>query len=561
MKRLLLFFVFVVIVTTGYTQSQRLVLLEEFTSATCGPCVAANVRFHTWQTQNPDKFTSIYYHVNWPSAGDPMNLANAVENGARVTYYGVTSVPESNLDGNYYNGGASGWSMTNINNRYAMPSPFEIQLRHQVSAGQDSVYSTMLIKCTQNINASMTAQNVIIEKWIHFNSAPCNNSNGERDFYNVMKKMIPGSSGTTIPSSMVAGDYVLLEGAWKFGIVYDVNQIASVGFVQNKNTKEIYQTANSTPDALALPFSNDLQVLEILNVPVKTCKNIITPTVKIRNNGNNPVTSMTIKYKVNDGTLGSYTWNGNLQSMQKTMVTLPEYSFDILSQNVLSVYTTSPNNMSDEYPKNDTAFFSLTSSAVSTNEIRLVLRTDNLPQDITWDVKNSMGVAVDAGGPFPIANHIYLDTITLTQADCYTFTIYDAGGNGICCANGVGVYEISSGGTIIKQGGQFGSFESTEFWMESPTTVGEENSAAPFNVYPNPFDQTANVSFYLAGSTEVILNLYSAFGQLVQSRSLGNQGAGRHETTIAGTNLKPGVYILQLRTAAGVYSRKISVIR
>jgi len=243
------------------------------------------------------------------------------------------------------------------------------------------------------------------------------------------------------------------------------------------------------------------------------------------------------------------------------LITLPAYSFDILPQNVLSAYTTSPNNLSDEYPKNDTAFFSLSASAVSTNEIRLVLRTDNLPQDITWDVKNSLGVAVDAGGPFALPNHIYLDTIYLPQADCYTFTIYDAGGNGICCANGVGVYEISSGGNVIKQGGQFGSFESTEFWIESPTSVGDDHNATSLNVYPNPFDQTANVSFYLDNNTEVTLNLYSAFGQLVQSSSLGNQGAGRHETTIGGTNLKPGVYILQLRTSAGVYSRKISVIR
>jgi hypothetical protein len=303
MKKLLLFIVFVVIVTTGHTQSQRMVLLEEFTSATCGPCVAANARFHTWQLQNPEKFTSIYYHVNWPAAGDPMNLSNPVENGARVTYYAVTFVPQSNLDGNYYNGSADGWNMTTVNNRYAMPSPFEIQLKHQVSAGNDSVYSTMLITCTQDVTASMTAHNVIIEKWIHFNAAPCPNSNGERDFYNVMKKMLPGSLGTTINSNMVAGDYVLLEGAWKFGTVYNVNQIASVGFVQNKNTKEIYQTANSTTNALALPYNTDLQVMEILNVASKTCKNTVTPFIKIRNNGNDPITSLTVNYKVNIGTV------------------------------------------------------------------------------------------------------------------------------------------------------------------------------------------------------------------------------------------------------------------
>jgi hypothetical protein len=561
MKRLLLLVMISSLLTTGYSQTQRLVLLEEFTSATCVPCVSANARFHNWQTQNPDKFTSIYYHVNWPSPGDPMNLANPVENGARVSYYGVTYVPESNLDGNFYNGSANGWTMTTINNRYAMPSPFEIQLQHQLSAGQDSVFSTMLIKCTQDVNASMAAHNVIIEKWIHFNSAPCANSNGERDFYHVMKKMLPGPNGTTIPSTMVAGDYVLLEGAWKFGTVYDLNQIASVGFVQNKSTKEIYQTANSSVSALQLPFNDDLQVMEIFNVPLKTCKNKIAPSVKIRNNGNNPITSMIINYKVNDGEVNSYEWNGTLANMEKTVVTLPEYSFNILPQNVLTVYTTSPNNLTDQYPKNDTLHYNISPSAVATNEIRLILRTDNAPQETTWDVKNSQGFAIATGGPYSISNHIIQDTITLPQADCYTFTIYDAGGNGICCTNGIGVYEISSGSTIIKQGGQFGFSEPSEFWMDAPTQAGELNNIDHLNIYPNPVDVAAKVTFYLTDNSHVVINLYTAFGQLVTSYPLGIQSAGYHETLLDGTNLSPGIYILQLNAGSAIYSRKVSVIR
>ena len=109
MKKLLLFIALAGIFNAAYSQSQRLVMLEEFTSATCGPCVSKNTQFHTWQTQKPDKFTSIYYHVNWPAAGDPMNLANPTETAARVSYYMSPTnmyVPYSVLDGNYYNGSA-----------------------------------------------------------------------------------------------------------------------------------------------------------------------------------------------------------------------------------------------------------------------------------------------------------------------------------------------------------------------------------------------------------------------------------------------------------------------
>jgi hypothetical protein len=563
MKKIIPIISLFLIACSGFSQSQRLVMLEEFTSATCVPCVSKNTLFHTWQTQNPDKFTSIYYHVNWPSPGDPMNLANPTEVATRVSYYMSASnmyVPYSVLDGNYYNGNSGGWNMTNITNRYAVPSPFEIQLQHQVSAGQDTVFSTMLIKCTQDINASMTAHNVIIEKWIHFNSAPCASSNGERDFYNVMKKMIPGSGGTNLPSSMIAGDYVLLEGVWKAGLVYDYTQIASIGFVQDKGTKEIYQTANSSSGPLVLPYSTDLQIIDVPNLLPKTCKNELSPAVRIRNNGNSTITSIIINYKINDGPISSYTWNGTLSSMQKTVVTLPEYAYNMQDQNTLTLFTHSPNNSADQYPKNDTLQVNFTKAAIATNQVKVALRTDNAPQETTWEIRNSLNVVVASGGPFAEPNKLYQQTVTLNQADCYSFIITDTGGNGICCANGNGGYEVSSNGTI-KQGGSFGYNESCEFWIDAPVAVNELINNNPLLVYPNPFDGSAKVTFNLTNSRNVVMKLYSAFGQLVSTNSLGTMNAGNHETIIEGQYLTPGVYILQLNTGSEIYSRKVTVVR
>jgi hypothetical protein len=407
----------------------------------------------------------------------------------------------------------------------------------------------------------MTAHNVIIEKWIHFNSAPCANSNGERDFYNTMKKMLPGSGGTNLPNVMETGDYVLLEGVWKPGIVYDFSQIASVGFVQDKGTKEIYQTANSSADPLTMPYDNDLQVLEVTNIPAKSCNNHPSPAVMIRNNGNNPVTSMTIKYRINGGTWSSHAWTGTLNKLQKTVVELPEYVFSILPQNTLAVYTTAPNNIADQYPKNDTLYYNFTPSPVSNSQVKVAVRTDNNPEETTWEITNSLGVVVASGGPYALPNKLYMQTYTLPQADCYSFTIYDLGGDGICCANGNGGYEVSSNGISIKQGGSFGFSERSEFWMEAPVPVSEIAGHHPLIVYPNPVDGKANVSFYVQNNSEVTLRIYSAFGQLISSRSLGVLPAGKHETILEEKLLKPGVYILQLNTGTGVYSRKVSVIR
>jgi hypothetical protein len=376
-----------------------------------------------------------------------------------------------------------------------------------------------------------------------------------------MKKMIPGSSGTTIPGSMVAGDYILLEGSWKFGTVYDVTQIASVGFVQDKSTKEIYQSANSAATPLVMPFNNDVQVMEISNVPAKTCNDKISPVINIRNNGKNTLTSLTINYKVNEGTVNTFTWTGSLASLKKQAITLPEVSFTILPQNMLTVYSTNPNSVTDEYQKNDTLHFTIASAPISNNTIKLVLRTDNLPQETTWAITGSAGNVVASGGPYTVPNQLMQLNNTLPQADCYKFTIYDAGGNGICCANGTGVYEISSNGTIIKQGGQFGASETSEFEMENPVGISAQPGIISLNIYPNPMTGDTKVAFSLQGNSNVSVTLLSAQGQKVWSQVQGGLESGQHEISLDAAKLAPGVYILQLKTDSGTYARKVSVIR
>jgi len=250
MKKILLSAILLFAVTAIYSQSQRLVLLEEFTQASCGPCATANPAIYSLLNANPTKITSVWYHTNWPGY-DPMNLHNPTEVAARVGFYGVTYVPWSVLDGNYYSGSATGWNINTVNARYAVPSPFTMSLQASLNATNDTITVTMVAEATTEVSGSMNAQNCVIEKNIHFNSPP--GSNGEKDFKNVMKKMLPGKDGTMLPASMEAGDYIIVQESWKLANVYDINQLAAVAFIQNKTTKEIHQAVNSTTKPVTFP--------------------------------------------------------------------------------------------------------------------------------------------------------------------------------------------------------------------------------------------------------------------------------------------------------------------
>jgi flagellar hook assembly protein FlgD len=545
----------------GFSQSQRFVLFEEFTQASCPPCAAQNPAFDALLAANATKCTSIKYHTSWPGV-DPMNAQNPSDVAARVSYYGVNAVPFAFMDGSIvtgsnYAGAPANVTQTMINTEYAIPSTFNLSMYHYLSAGNDSIYVTLLGECTQAASGTMVAQMAVIEKHIHFNSPP--GTNGEKDFYNVMKKMLPTASGTMLYSTFQPGDYFIVQGAWKLANVYTLSELSAVGFIQNNGNKNVHQAAISSTTMFAMPYNNDVQLMETSNYSATNCSGSVAPMVTIRNNGNNVVTSLTIKYEVNSGALATYTWNGNLTTLQETVVSLPAYTFTTEASNTLRIYTDQVNNVTDQYPRNDTTDIHFTNAPLSINYAIFNLRTDKAPQETTWDLKDENGTVIDSGGPYSIQNHSYADTVHLGALGCKTFTIYDAGGNGLCCVNGTGGYQLtSSSGSAIKVGASFGSYELTEFKNDWPTGVAPLEMTS-MKVYPNPFSGEATVIFHLLNPGNVVLNLYNSTGQLVRSLDKGSFPAGYQQCTLDAHNLPSGIYMLKMQAGAQMFTCKVAV--
>jgi hypothetical protein len=542
-------------------QSPRLVLHEEFTSSTCGPCVGANPTFHTWLTQHPDIYTVLFYHVNWPSPGnDPMYQHNPIDNGARVSYYGVNYVPQGVVDGNYWQGNGSNLQWSTIQNRSAMPSSFSMLLHHQLNAAEDSVFLTMVGTASQAFQGVTVAHNVVIEKHIHFNTAP--GTNGEKDFYNVMKKMLPTKDGTPIPNSYAAGDYFLIETAWKLANVYDKAQIAAIGFIQSSLNKEVIQAVNSSSSPLVLPYNRDLQVLEISNISPKNCSGKVTPVVKIRNNGNNTITGFKVNYKVNNEPESSFTWSGSIASLQKAVITLPEYTFTPGANNTLKVYSLDPNNQPDEYPKNDTLNLAFLDADLTSNTIYIFLKTDTKPEETSWEVTNSAGQVIKSRSNYTVPNTTKKDTVNLPAYDCYTFTIYDSGNNGLCCAFGNGGYEIDDKeGGVLKMGGSFRSSELIEFNYDDPQGVKVEKQQQKLTIFPNPAKDNAKLSYTLSTEANVTISIYNTIGQCVYTSDLGHKSSGKNETTVNLGAFKSGLYFVHLQAGQENRTEKLTINR
>jgi len=562
-KHILLFCLLTSFFFTGYGQTQRLVLIEEATNASCGPCASQNPGFDALLNQNRDKLTAIKYHWYYPGY-DPMYNHNTVENLARVAYYGINGVPTAMIDGVIenrtgfsYPGSPAGYNQTIINEYSVVPSPFEIDMYHRLSANNDSIYVTMRIRAAEDISGSFKAQMAVVEKHIDFTAPP--GTNGEKDFLDVMKKMLPDHLGTTLPVSWKSGDYLILSQSWKLQNIYNMSELGVVGFIQNATNKSIKQAANSSTEMFVPYYDTDVALTKISNLTETNCMGKIVPRVVLSNFGVNPLTSVDIVYHVNGENPQTYNWTGNLGFLGSQEIELPEISFSVIPANQAVVYITNPNGTVDDFHQNDTIVKSFNAAVVTPNEVKLMLKLDSNPQETTWDVSNSGGTVVFSGGPYTQANALIQETFQFTESDCYIFTIYDAGGDGLAIP---GFFALFYGGNNqIISGTAFGSKALAQF--EADATVGFESLSKPIDitVYPNPVNEKGFVNFTLLENKPVTLEILNSLGQSIKKIDEGEVNPGNYNLEFAAADLNQGIYFLKVSIGHDHILKKITVIK
>ncbi len=153
------------------------------------------------------------------------------------------------------------------------------------------------------------------------------------------------------------------------------------------------------------------------------------------------------------------------------------------------------------------------SSGCTDNEVTLTIVLDNYPEETSWELRTDGGSLVSSGGTY--GNQADGSTVTenFCLADgCYTFTIFDSYGDGICCAYGNGSYTLSedANSNVLASGGAFGSSEATDFCLggsgadtQAPTT--------PTNLTASNTTQTSTDLNWSASSDNVGVTGYNIY--------------------------------------------------
>ncbi|MBJ60141.1 MAG: hypothetical protein CMP64_06150 [Flavobacteriales bacterium] len=219
--------------------AQRLPLYEHFTSNTCGPCASFNPGFQNLLDANDvnqignAKVACIKYQVNWPGTGDQSFNEDV---GTRVSHYGVSGVPSAHIDGT-----TTSSSQDEIDEHRNIPSFLDITATAVATDGTDLAVD---VSVSSYYDYPSTKIHIAVVENVYSNTA---GSNGETEFYQVLRKMLPSANGTSANlsngnSTTVSESYTFAMGNVtqnSFRIWEDLSNCVVVVFVEDQGTKKV----------------------------------------------------------------------------------------------------------------------------------------------------------------------------------------------------------------------------------------------------------------------------------------------------------------------------------
>ncbi|MFM1876230.1 MAG: hypothetical protein RL266_1967 [Bacteroidota bacterium] len=211
--------------------------------------------------------------------------------------------------------------------------------------------------------------------------------------------------------------------------------------------------------------SDDAGISSISSPNGTICATSASPSITLNNYGSNTLSSVTINYQLDAGSVNTYNWSGSLSSASSTTVNLPSVTFSGGSH-TFNAWTSNPNGTSDNGPSNDDASSNFVSAS---NGVTLSITFDNYPEETSWQILDGSTVLAAGGTYASQPDGSTLVTNICLPDGCFDFVISDAYGDGICCSYGNGSYILTAdvGGATLASGGTFTSSQTTNFCVTS----------------------------------------------------------------------------------------------
>jgi hypothetical protein len=287
--------------------------------------------------------------------------------------------------------------------------------------------------------------------------------------------------------------------------------------------------------------------------PVCTGEN---PNLVIKNNGVDTLTSLTFETKMDGIVLPNFIWNGNLAFLDTAHVTLPPITIST-GAHTFEAVATLPNGQADEFNFDNLQKSNFSSTNVyTTNVVRLIVLTDNTGNESSCVLKDDNNTIIFSRG-YTSNNVVHRDTFYLPNG-CYSFTMLDSFGDGMCCFNGTGFFRLLPGLTGISSfvnTGDFGASKTVNFTLNAPNATIEEETENKFSVFPNPSKGVFYINFNSAVTKQFSIDVLNLLGTKIYSMFV-----QQPETNVIELDLSAfpaGIYTVRMGNQKSMVSKRI----
>jgi hypothetical protein len=553
--------------------SNRNAVLEEYTGFQCTFCPDGHRRANAFAEANPDRALLINIHAggyaNPGNSGFDLrtSFGDALANQTNLAGYPAGTMNRQEFDGLQQNGtgtamGRANWT-TAGSQILALPSPLNIAAQasldiatRTLTVDVEAYYTGDAAEATNFINVALLQDHIVGPQIDAGTQVP------DYDHNHVLRHLLTGQWGdeisTTTTGSFVSKQYTYVLPNTIGSELVNISNLEIAVFATE--TRQEVITGSMTEVVLSnFPFQNDAGILAV-NTPNSVCGDMVGASVTFMNNGEQNLTALEGTYSINGGTSQSFTWTGDIAVFESAEIILQEATFSPEATNTFEVTITSVNGTDDESADNNTSSSDFSpADYAGTLAIDVIINTDQYGSETSWTLSDENGSTVASGGNYGdvTTGETHIQEVTLTEGLCYSFTINDSFGDGMCCDFGTGSYMVKDkSGRVFVSGGPFASSEATPF--KSQNNVGiKEIKDVTVAVYPNPANGTIFLNLEELNGSETQIRVIDVVGKVVFNNTVQANGI----ETINVSALSNGIYTVNVSAGSFNSVSKISVLK
>tara|TARA_B110000902_G_scaffold38433_1_gene40859 strand:- start:222 stop:2060 length:1839 start_codon:yes stop_codon:yes gene_type:complete len=508
------------------TPENKNVVLEEFTGIYCGFCPDGHVIGQGIHTANPNDVFLINIHTggyanpNGPNDPDFNTIfGSAIGNASGLAGYPAGTVNRATFSTIAPQGSAGSTALSRGDwaaaSALIMAEPSEINVAAQASYDMGTGILTVNTESYFTAAGSAGGYNLHVAVVMNNVAGPQSGAqnynpggiipgpwNPTYNHQHMMVHLMDGATGLEY-NIVTAGTFVPNTHTWTVPAqMQGTGQGSTNGFFPDHDPTNfdvvayVVEGATNTIvtgfQAAVIPiFPNAYDA----NVTASSANNVVCVSetdieITFRNYGSQALTSLDLTYDINGGTPATYNWTGNMIPGAQETVTITNVSFSPIANvgqtpgNVVTWTASNPNGQVDQNASNNSSSSTFTHwdlsgevlNGIDDGIINISLLTDGYGSETTWEIKAEDGTVIGSGGPYS-NNTQYNETAFVNPTECFTFSLYDSYGDGMCCSNGVGSALVTDqSNNVVFEGDPINLQNFSEISVYFSTSAGSGNS-------------------------------------------------------------------------------------